>query len=489
MLRFRQFIAEGGNITFGKKGDPNAPVASPFPVTAKTRSAVRSDIHDALSSIHDSFHKKTGEHLFGDNKQRLNDGSAYAGSTHDLMGSHVSDQEFAKYKPSVGDIDVQIPHEHKDTLADHFQPGQKYGKFKIVGVKKHGNETSIGMRHADNGIIHQVDFQGVHNPGSEEDRFLHNSSWADTKAGMKGLHHKFLINAVGGQTHKFSITHGLRSRTDESDPGVKHPDAISSKLFGPKADHSKIRSFLGTVDLIKKHIPKERHQEIYDKFKDSLKSKKDTDHSAALTHMRKHLNVRDDLTEETAQERHVHVAFMGASPHTHMGHIKDVVSGMGQGSKFVGLSGKSDAFTDKERADIANRQAAGTAEFKVEKTAGQTVGRAFNSLSGTTGKKILHLHFGHDRKEMAERLRNSIQAGKIPELNGVIPDDVHIHYPKDENRSHGMSGTKMREAAVVNDLDTYHHHLGPYFTRDAARKIMNKTQKAMSSGQLAVKRK
>lgn len=486
MLRFRSFIVEGGNVKVGPKGQEVS--AAPFPVTAKNRAARRTDIHSALGAIHDAFHAEHGEHLFGKDKAHLKTGHAYTGSTHDLMGSHVEHAEFAKHKPSVGDVDTQVSKEHKDKLASTLKPGAKFGKYTVVGTKKHGNEISAVMKH-ENGEHHQFDFQGVHNPGSESERFLHSSSWEDTKAGIKGAHHKMLLNAVGGEKHKFSITHGLRSRTDENDAGATHPREVAHKLFGSSANESDIRSFHGVTQLIKKHIPKEQHQAIYDKFKSSVATKKDTDHGPALAHLRKHLGVKDNVSESINEEteQHAHVAFMGASPHTHMGHHIDVVGGMGQGKKFVGLSGKSDVFSDKEREDIANKQSAGKAEFKVEKSAGQTVGRAFHSMKGK-GKKILHLHFGHDRKDMAERLKSSIEAGKIPELEGHKPDEVHLHFPKDEDRSHGMSGTKMRTAASTSDLNTYKKHLGPNFSDKEAKSIMDRTRVGLMSGKIKVKR-
>lgn len=490
MLRFKQFILEGGNITFGKKGDPNAPTAAPFPVTAKTRAKVRDELYDALGSIHNSFYKETGEHLFGKDKDRLNDASAFSGSSHDLMGPHISHEEFAAYKPMVGDVDVQITKDHKDKLASHLKEGDKHGNFTVVGVKKHGTEASVGLRHNDTGHVHQIDFEGVTNPGSESDRFLHSSNWNDTKAGIKGAHHKMLINAVGGEKYKFSITHGLRSRSNESDPGVSHPTDISRKLFGNKADHDNINSFQGVVQLIKRHVPKEQHQAIYDKFKSDSSSKKDMENSHALMHLQKQLGVRDIEHNEPIREgteQHAHVAFMGASPITHMGHHIDVVGSMGSGSRFVGLSGKSDVFSDKEREDIANKQSGGRAEFKVEKSAGQTVGRAFKSMKGP-GKKILHLHFGHDRKEMAERLKNSIEAGKIPELEGEKPAEVHIHYPEDEDRGHGLSGTKMRTAASTDDLKTFKKHIGPSFSDKEAKSIMARTKEGIVSGKIKIKR-
>ena len=105
-----------------------------------------------------------------------------------------------------------------------------------------------------------------------------------------------------------------------------------------------------------------------------------------------------------------------------------------------------------------------------------------------SGKKILHLHFGHDRKDFAEKLKGSIEAGKIPELEGNKPDEVRLHFPKDEGRSHGMSGTKMRTAAAEGDLPTYKKHLGPNFSDKEAKGIMDRTRVGLMAGKIKVKR-
>jgi hypothetical protein len=299
------------------------------------------------------------------------------------------------------------------------------------------------------------------------------------------------LNATGLDTHKFSITHGIRSRTDEKDPGDKSPEGVSKRLFGPKADHSKIHSFHGVAELIKKHIPKDQHQAIYNKFKDSTSKLKMTGTDNAVSHLRKTLNVSDSMNEENDGVNHVHMSFLGAAPFPHMGHHMDVVGSMKSapsGRKFIGLSGKSDAFSDKEREEIANRQSGGDAEFKVENSPGHAIARAYNSISSSKGKKVLHLHFGHDRKSFAENLKRSVENGKMKELGSNRFDEVHIHYPKDENRSHGFSGTKMRKAASAGDIKTFHSHLGPSFSKKEAISLMHRVKKGIDSGKIPLLR-
>ena len=477
-----RMIMEGGNIKIGNVS------AAPFKVTNRTEQA--GDIHNALNQIHDEFHRETGEHLFGKNKKALRSGSTFAGSTRQLMDKSISDKEFSQHKPTVGDVDIQVTHDHKNALSNFMTPGRRFGRYTVVGTKKHGNENTAVMRH-DNGEHHQFDFEGVeykdHEPTKGE-QFLHSSSWEDSKAGIKGAHHKILLNAVGLDTHKFSITHGLRSRTDEKDPGEKEAQGVTRRLFGDKADSSRATPFPGVADLIKRHIPAEYHQQIYDKFRDSVTKTKMTGSDNALKVLRDKLNIKDAVNEETQGSNHVHMSYLGASPITHMGHHIDVVGSMGEGPKFVGLSGKSKAFSNEEREDIANKQSKGTAEFKVESSPGFVIARAYNAVSNRKGKKVLHMHFGHDRKAFAEGLKKSVESGKIPELQGNKFDEVHIHYPEDEKRSHGMSGTKMRKAAHEGNFEEFSKHLGPNFTISQTKKIMNKVKSGIDSGSIPLLR-
>jgi len=491
MLSFKRFLRhslqEGGNIKIGEVG------AEPIKITHRPEQT--QEVHNALSELHDSFHTATGHHLFGASKKALSTGSAYSGSTKSLMSKDISDSEFTQHKPTVGDIDVQIPKEHKEALAQHLQPGHKYGRYTVVGTKKHGNEVSAVMRH-DDGSHHQFDFEATHYHQEEPtkgEQFLHSSDWQDTKAGIKGAHHKILISSVGGETHKFSITHGLRPRTETGkEPGITDPTEVSKTLFGPKADHSKITSFHGVVDLIKKHVPAERHQAIYDKFKGGV-SKNSLNNEPALAHMRKVLGVKDTVTEETDGETH-HVSvvpMVGFSPISHMGHqdLFKAMKNLPKGPRHIGISATSDAFSPEERKGILERQLGNkNASVHVVKGAGETLRRAYDSMP-STGRRVLHMVVGADRASFVEGLKRSLEAGKIKEMKDKKFDEILIHYPEDKERTHGMSGTKMRAAANSGDEEEFHRHLGPMFSRDESNKIMGKVKSGIDSGKIALKRK
>ena len=491
MLKFRQFLSEGGNI---KVGDVQA---APFKVTEKTRESTASGIHNALNDLHASFHKEHGQHLFGEKKQGLSSGSIFAGSTKQLMDTKgIPSKEFVQHKPMVGDVDVQIDKEHKEKLSNHLKSGMKLGEYTVAGTKKHGNEVSAVLQHPAGHNI-QIDFEGVQYKNGEptkSEQFLHSSNWEDTKAGIKGSHHKILINAAGGDTHKFSITHGLKSRADTTkDVGITEPEGISKGLFGDKADHSKIHSFQGVAGLIKKHIPAEQHQAIYDKFKSGVERLKGTNNDAALKHLRDTLGVKDTVSEAAKADDTHHTTIIpltGFAPFSHMGHALDLGSKLKSlpGTHHVGISSKAAEFTPEERTNITSRQWNDPdAKFHVVKSPGETVSRAYNSLP-SGGKKVLHILVGKDREEFAKGLKDSIESGKIPELGGNKFHEVHIHTPEDEERSHGMSGTNMRIAARDGNIDEFHRHLGPMFSRKEATSLMNRVKKGIDTGTIKVKR-
>jgi hypothetical protein len=492
MLKFNQFILEGGNV---KVGDVSA---APFKVTAANREERQSHIKTALTAIHASFHKETGQHLFGGNRAALSSGTAFAGSTRHLMSKEISHDEFAKHKPTVGDVDAQVPIEHKDALAKHLTAGKKFGKYTVVGTKKAGNDVSAVMKH-DSGEHHQFDFEGVKYEGdhpSKGEQFSHNSHWTDTKAGIKGMHHKMLVNAAGGEKHKFSMAGGLKSRTDETDKGNKDPEHVTKTLFGKGANHEDVHSFHGVTQLIKKHIPKEQHQAIYDKFVSSVGSKKKMDsaeHEPALAHLRKHLDVKDTVSEAAGSEEHHTsvIPMVGFSPISHMGHSHDLGAALSKlpGTKHVGMSKKADLFSPEERGTIMKKQWAkhGDVQHHIVSSGGEMVAKAYHDLP-KGGKKHLHILVGSDRAEMAHGLKKSLEAGKIKEMGEHKFDSITVHHPEDLDRKHGMSGTKMRTAAAAGDHETFAKHLGPMFNKKESLNIMNKVKSGLDSGQIKVKR-
>lgn len=198
---------------------------------------------------------------------------------------------------------------------------------------------------------------------------------------------------------------------------------------------------------------------------------------------------------EKLEEKESHatvIPLVGFSPFSHMGHAVDLGSSMAslpKGKRVVGMSTKASEFTPEERSDILRRQwgkHVPDLEVHPSTSAGETIAHAFKQLP--EGKRHLHILIGADRKDFAEGLKQSLEANKIPEMEGQRFDSITIHHPEDIDRSHGMSGTKMRTAASTGDVEEFHKHIGPSFTRAEAIKLMGRVKSGIKSGKIKVKR-
>lgn len=199
---------------------------------------------------------------------------------------------------------------------------------------------------------------------------------------------------------------------------------------------------------------------------------------------------KEYLLEQEEVHHTAVVPQVGFSPVSHSGHAIDLGGALKKlpgTSKHVGISGKAELYTPEERKEIFQRQAGPEIKTHVVKGMGETLSAAHDSLP-KTGKKVLHILVGADRKSFGEGIKKSVLAGKVKELAGKHFDEVHVHTPEDEKRSHGMSGTKMRQAAADSNIEEFHRHLGSDFSRKEAEFHMKKIADGIKSGAVPLKR-
>jgi hypothetical protein len=193
---------------------------------------------------------------------------------------------------------------------------------------------------------------------------------------------------------------------------------------------------------------------------------------------------------EVKNEAHVASTVMtGVDPHTHMGHISDlggVLKKLPGDHKIFAMSSKSKAFPDEDRKKILTKQTGGGIEPLIAHEHDDIVAHAWSKVKDHPGKKVLHLVGGQDRKGMVDRLVDNMKTGKIKNPGF---DNIKGHTPTGAERSHGMSGTKMRAAAASGDMKTYRNHLGTAFTPKEAADIMAKTKESIAAGTTKLKRK
>lgn len=164
------------------------------------------------------FKELDNEHnrMFGepiwDPRQRnsiLMSGEAFNGSSEHLFGD-IKDEEFIKYKPLVGDVDLTVPEEKLKTifeLLSSLEEQKITSQVTYIGQNRsrlQGEQINALFAYQPTldvePIFIQIDFEGVvyeENGRPEEfSKFGHSSSWNDIKIGIKGVFHKYILRSL-----------------------------------------------------------------------------------------------------------------------------------------------------------------------------------------------------------------------------------------------------------------------------------------------------
>lgn len=256
----------GGNIIIGDLR------AQPVKITSTNRWEFANRLNNSLIDLANGYFLTTGRRLFGEDNIALS--KCFSGSTENLFDYGIDDNEFASVKPSLGDIDIKVGSDdlHPLTQYLHYQP--TFGSFRVLAHKKFAELHTL-VRDTCNDQIVQFDFEPV-KTGSNGiplpfETFSHSSAWADVKIGIKGAHHKMLLNAVGLDRWKFSIAKGLMSRESDRLPPVTDLNDITRLLFGVEGKAVYLHTFQGIIHLVVQHRPMDEWGRIRLKFLRDMK--------------------------------------------------------------------------------------------------------------------------------------------------------------------------------------------------------------------------
>lgn len=191
MRTFKVFLTEGGNVDLGDGLE-----ADRIDMTRLNRKDFVLSIVRALRLFSKEFKATTNFRLFGYKVWT-------SGSTEALFNlKGISDDDFRKHKPSVGDIDVQVDKNLQPYLSPFLgvARGKTYGDAKLLGAKESaGTSVSLWQFPRYNNIRVQVDFEYVDfakGRPTEWAKLSHSSSWQDMQQGVKGVFHKYIIQAI-----------------------------------------------------------------------------------------------------------------------------------------------------------------------------------------------------------------------------------------------------------------------------------------------------
>jgi hypothetical protein len=206
-------ITEGGNLSSKSPGWMGAADAEADEIDLKVhnRSVMVPLLDKLLHDINTAFQRQFKQPLW--NPQLLQSKEFLGGSSlHFFNTKGISDQDFVKHKPKVGDIDTQCDKELEPQIEQFLNSmiGKQVGDAKFLGFSR-GNEQLNGLFEFQNPPMKiQIDFEfGKYNPQTKTPddwyRFSHSSAWEDIQVGIKGVFHKYLYRSLAkaGPTEKY----------------------------------------------------------------------------------------------------------------------------------------------------------------------------------------------------------------------------------------------------------------------------------------------
>lgn len=191
--------------------------ASKLQLNVFKRKKVTDEFKKLFKVLNDSYTKKYKIPLWK-NFKIITSGFAFNGSSDAFFNDSIPDDDFVQFKPSVGDIDVTIPHNRLSNLFDllaNLEGKQLTPTIKYLGQNKKtfgGHQINALFLYTEGKFENamQIDFEGVEYDADEFSptewaKFGHSSDWADIKQGFKGVNHKFLL---------INLARGISKRED-----------------------------------------------------------------------------------------------------------------------------------------------------------------------------------------------------------------------------------------------------------------------------------
>lgn len=316
-----KIISEGGNVKL------NGYSAQKMNLTKLSKTEYenfKSDLIKLLIEFNDAVKLRGGFYLFK-NLNTLKNGGYFSGSSEQFI-SHTS-EEFVPYKPTMGDIDVQVNNTEKNELKKVLSglEGKSFNGFKYVGTNFGSDYNNLFLtpsKYKDVSNCIQIDFEFISMGESGEvstfDKFNKSSMYIDLKNGLKGLFKSNFVSCLfsikyekpgvifqdkkdeiskakqTGFVSQFTYGNkGLRQKyspvTDKNgaaieyngkpayrvikditdDSSERNLDKIFDKLFDAKYDKKNAElfsSYIGLLKLVKKYWDKSAQKKLAEKW-------------------------------------------------------------------------------------------------------------------------------------------------------------------------------------------------------------------------------
>jgi len=191
-------LKEGGNLEL-----PGGHRAQHIDLRVHDRSYIVPILKKLMTAINTAYQKQYKVPLWS--PELLQSGKFLSGSSLHFFDTNIPDEEFAKVKPKVGDIDTQVDRDKAADLDTFLQgiKGRKIGPAVFLGYERGNEQFSSLWELSEPPLKIQIDLEFVHYEGGEPtdwSAFSHSSAWEDIQSGIKGVFHKYIIQSFASLT-------------------------------------------------------------------------------------------------------------------------------------------------------------------------------------------------------------------------------------------------------------------------------------------------
>jgi hypothetical protein len=217
-MKLRDFIKpstvlkEGGNLEIGGNQ------AQHIDLQVHNRGYIVPILDTLLNAINNGYQQRYQEPLW--NPKLLKSQQFLSGSSlHFFNTAGISDDDFQRVKPKVGDIDTQVNKSNEANLEQYLTgiQGKIVGNAKFLGFSRGNEQFSSLWELTDPPIKVQIDLEFVKfddkgKSPTEWSQFSHSSSWDDIQEGIKGVFHKWLIQSFASLSEQQFLLRKLVGR-------------------------------------------------------------------------------------------------------------------------------------------------------------------------------------------------------------------------------------------------------------------------------------
>jgi hypothetical protein len=196
----KRVMNEGGNLEL-----PGGHAAQTIDLKVHDRKFMVPVLKKLMAAINTGYAETFKQPLWA--PALLQSGKFLSGSSLHFLNTNIPDAEFVKKKPKVGDIDTQVDKEKEANLEQWLNgmKGKHVGNATFLGFQR-GNEQFSSLWELSNPPVKvQIDLEFVKFEKDEPTdwaQFSHSSSWDDIQEGIKGVFHKYIIQAFATLTRQ-----------------------------------------------------------------------------------------------------------------------------------------------------------------------------------------------------------------------------------------------------------------------------------------------